>query len=723
MKKFILLIAIMNCAFLLAQNKVAKRVAELQTLNVKFNTVSVLNPVQNVTNIEVDKVVEESTLATIDMVKVNEIYANKYDYIELEIPYKNQIIPVLLYKENPFAEGFHVDTDKGRNIAYQKGVFYRGIIEGQTNSVSSFSFFNGEFNGIISSNELGNLVIGKLEKANNQTDYIVYSDAKMKVLNQFDCHVKEGTFTPKVNSKTNKNTLSDRCVTVYFEIDNNIYTNFSSNITTTTNWMTSVFNNIQTLYDNDGISVALKSIYIWTEADPYEGIGTSSSDYLQAFGAQRPVFDGDLGALVGKDPGGLGGVAITINGLCSQSNYCYSDVDYTYSTVPTYSWTIQVISHELGHLFGSPHTHGCYWNGDNTVIDGCGQQAGYNEGNCAQGPIPSAAEKGTIMSYCHLVNGVGINFNNGFGPQPAQLILDTVNASTCLSTDCINTCINTVADISVDSITPSSAIISWTDDVSTSWEISVTPFSSSTLNWVTVDTNNYLAAGLNANTYYVVRIRPLCVDIVPTNREKIFATTSSNFCAGVSFTDTGGTSGQYTNNQTWVRTMTPYNSGLKLKVTFSSFNLEANYDYLYIYNGPTEFNNDLTLGGLTGASIPSPFNSTSAEGSLTFKFVSDEGVTAAGWNASITCTGTLGEESNDFLDFSYYPNPTSGKVTITSKDVITEITVYNIEGQLLFSQKLNELNSNVDLSKFASGTYFFKLKFNDKEANFKVLKM
>ena len=53
MKKFILLIAIMNCAFLLAQNKVAKRVAELQTLNVKFNTVSVLNPVQNVTNIEV----------------------------------------------------------------------------------------------------------------------------------------------------------------------------------------------------------------------------------------------------------------------------------------------------------------------------------------------------------------------------------------------------------------------------------------------------------------------------------------------------------------------------------------------------------------------------------------------------------------------------------------------------------------------------------------------
>jgi hypothetical protein len=28
-----------------------------------------------------------------------------------------------------------------------------------------------------------------------------------------------------------------------------------------------------------------------------------------------------------------------------------------------------------------------------------------------------------------------------------------------------------------------------------------------------------------------------------------------------------------------------------------------------------------------------------------------------------------------------------------------------------------------DLSSFAHGTYFFKLKFNEKEANFKILKM
>jgi hypothetical protein len=62
-------------------------------------------------------------------------------------------------------------------------------------------------------------------------------------------------------------------------------------------------------------------------------------------------------------------------------------------------------------------------------------------------------------------------------------------------------------------------------------------------------------------------------------------------------------------------------------------------------------------------------------------------------------------------------------VAISSKDVITEITVYNVQGQLLYGQKLNELNATVDISKFASGTYFFTLKFNENEANFKILKM
>jgi hypothetical protein len=65
----------------------------------------------------------------------------------------------------------------------------------------------------------------------------------------------------------------------------------------------------------------------------------------------------------------------------------------------------------------------------------------------------------------------------------------------------------------------------------------------------------------------------------------------------------------------------------------------------------------------------------------------------------------------------------SGNVAITSKDSITEVAVYNVQGQLLYNQKINQLRTNVDMSQFALGTYFFKLKINDREANFKILKM
>jgi hypothetical protein len=724
MKKCLLLTALFCLCNLFAQNKVGQKVSELQKLRADFRPISVLTTTQNVIDSDATKVVDGATFATINITKLNEIVSNQYETIELEIPYQNQNIAVLLYKVNPFAEGFHVDSNKGKNASFQKGVYYRGIIKGETESLSAFNFFNGEFNGIISSSELGNVVVGKLNKQNNQSNYIVYSDAKLKVLNDFDCHVKDDNIPVRERSgNTSRDISSARCVSLYFEIDHDLYLANGSSLTTTTNWMTSVFNNVQTLYSNDNITVSLKSIFIWADQDPYEGVGDNSGAYLNAFSQNTPVFDGDLGQLIGIDDGGLGGVAVTIDGLCSQFNYSYSDVNFNYSTVPTYSWTVQVITHEFGHLLGSRHTHACVWNGNNTSIDGCGTQAGYSEGNCAVGPIPTV-EKGTIMSYCHLIAGVGISLSNGFGPQPALAILTNVNSSTCLSLDCVSSCPNTVTEITASNITSSSVQVTWTDIGSaTSWQVAVTPFASSSIVWNTVSTNSYTQGGLTPNAYYKIRVRPLCPGTDPASREKIFATAAVNFCATTPFTDTGGTTGNYTNLESWTRTITPNNIGLKIRINFSSFNLEDEYDYLYIYNGPDDSYPELAIGGLTGTTNPGIFNSTAADGSLTVKFISDQGVVASGWNATIICTGTLGIEDSNFLDYSYYPNPTTGKVTIKSKDAITGVAVYNVQGQLLFEQKMNELTTNVDISQFAKGTYFFKLKINEKEVNFKILKM
>ena len=58
--------------------------------------------------------------------------------------------------------------------------------------------------------------------------------------------------------------------------------------------------------------------------------------------------------------------------MCSNNNVCYSGLaNNSVITVPTYSWNVMVITHEMGHLMGSNHTHACVWNGNNTAIDGC----------------------------------------------------------------------------------------------------------------------------------------------------------------------------------------------------------------------------------------------------------------------------------------------------------------------------------------------------------------
>ncbi len=429
--------------------------------------------------------------------------------------------------------------------------------------------------------------------------------------------------------------------------------------------------------------------------------------------------------LVGIDPGGLGVVA-SLNSICSNSNYAYSDVNFSFSSVPVYSWTIQVITHEFGHSLGSPHTHGCYWNNNNTSIDGCGTQAGYPEGNCVQGPIPSTTTKGTIMSYCHLIGGVGISFANGFGPQPATLIRNRVNSKACLSADCINTCINTATNIRAINTTETSATIAW-DDVGTdnvSWQVSVNQFGFAPGIWQNIGAvTSYTVSDLQSNTYYEFRIRPVCTGITPVIRTQVFAT-AGNYCGGMLFTDTGGEFSSYSDSQTLLRTMIPNLPNQKLVATFTEFQLEDTYDFLYIYDGPDDTYPELNSGnGFTGANSPGTITSTAADGSLTFKFVSDQYVTDLGWIATISCLPTLGVSNNDFIDFSYYPNPTNGNLYIKSNTAISEVTVFNIEGRRLFNQTLDTLETSVDISQFATGTYFFKLKFSEKEANFKVLKM
>ena len=115
---------------------------------------------------------------------------------------------------------------------------------------------------------------------------------------------------------------------------------------------------------------------------------------------------------------------------------------------------------------------------------------------------------------------------------------------------------------------------------------------------------------------------------------------SENTC-GAHFYDSGGEFLPYSNNEFFIMTFFPSTAGAMLKVDFTDFVLEpsanCNYDYLAIYDGNTTLSPQ--IGKFCGTDSPGLIESTAADGSLTFKFVSDYSEIYPGWEAIISCSG------------------------------------------------------------------------------------
>ena len=135
--------------------------------------------------------------------------------------------------------------------------------------------------------------------------------------------------------------------------------------------------------------------------------------------------------LTGRRDLPYGGVA-WLNAACTDYGYSvngYLNGRFTdpFATNPG-NWDINVTAHELGHNLGTLHTHD------------------YSIDACAGGTV----QRGTIMSYCHVVSGASSNIDLRFHAGTVDPIKAFVSSAPCLARDCDDDGLDDAGEIAAD---------------------------------------------------------------------------------------------------------------------------------------------------------------------------------------------------------------------------------------------------------------------------------
>lgn len=398
-------------------------------------------------------VLPEATLISLDAARVAPLFKAAPGGVAFHLPYQDTNLRLDLIESGLFADDFVAMFD-GEPVELGSdvlGLHYQGTIAGEPDSFVAVSIYPDQVMGLINSPTLGELVLGPLDnQPEGATDHIVYKAGDLAGLNPVGCALDDSRQGPtKLTSAQVADfettaapewmngaapTKAVPNVALYYEGGTALTSNKGSQSAAVT-WITGLANQVKTVFANDGVPTTISGVNARTSGS----WGNSPGRVLNQFSSQVPNFPGDAGMALRLR--NFGGVAGSIGGMCGaptgnlsswwagkagQRTHAVSGIFDSYANVPTYSFTVSIVSHEFGHVLGAPHTHGCFWNGNNTAIDGC---AGYTEahpntGSCSQPGSPSV---GTVMSYCNTTN-----LSNGFHSQVGSQLRSYLQTQSCL---------------------------------------------------------------------------------------------------------------------------------------------------------------------------------------------------------------------------------------------------------------------------------------------------
>lgn len=384
------------------------------------------------------KNVKTADFYSIDVTVLNNIMVAKPATLTLRITESGKEYNLVMARVNPLAAGYKLMNSRGDSLQQTDMLHYRGYIGGDMQSLVAFSFSREDVSGIVM-NIQGNFVFGKLRGQTEDT-YVFYNDHNLNIKNNYHCgteDIKEYVKRPGIELREGS---AGGCkkVGIYLEADYTTYSSFGS-ISATENFMLAMFNVVAAVYQADGMELELTGLKVWNTVSPYDVYDTFYGSITSFANNLQDNFAGNLAHLyaTAQSAGGVGflDVLCTSYDFVTQSGpYSFGDGAAFFENLPVYSWTINLVTHELGHNLGSRHTHYCGWElspGVYGAIDSCTTVEEDDFGNsCYLGP--SIPITGTIMSYCHLQGNV--DFNLGFGPLPSALMRQNIANANCVAT-------------------------------------------------------------------------------------------------------------------------------------------------------------------------------------------------------------------------------------------------------------------------------------------------
>ena len=138
-----------------------------------------------------------------------------------------------------------------------------------------------------------------------------------------------------------------------------------------------------------------------------------------------------------------------------------------------------------------------------------------------------------------------------------------------------------------------------------------------------------------------------------------------------------------------------------IQLDFSSFSLEADYDFLWVYDGDNVYAPKI---GRWNTQSPGTVQSTS--NIMCVEFRSDCATTSTGWEASWNAVMPAPVEPElPEIEPGIYPNPTTDKFTVKSdSEGYTDLVVYDVYGNIMTSIRFVKF-VEIDASDWASGVY------------------